>query len=96
MDKESANNALIDIVQSFDKHLINERPKDMSYEDYKFILKFQKAYINSKLKGTLVYKASEIMYLPSDVHKQFGLKQTFPPFVGKVKEITEPILHNND
>lgn len=71
--------------------ILNERPKDMSYEDYKTHMKAQKAWIKERKKGILYYKASEIYYAPADTQKLFGLKSTYNPFVGEMKKIEMPI-----
>lgn len=71
--------------------ILNERPKDMSYPDYKAHMKAQKAWIKKHREGILYYKASEIYYAPQDKEHLFGFKETYNPFVGEMKKIEMPI-----
>lgn len=75
--------------------IINKRPADFTYEEYKDYLKMQKKWIKERRKGILFYVASEIFYAPEDTHKLFGLKTTHNPFRGKMREIDRPIIYNN-
>lgn len=65
----------------------------MSFEDYKAHLKKQKAWIKQKKQGEFYYVSSDIYYAPEDVNRLFGLRTTYPPFVGKMKDVLVPIVH---
>ena len=80
---------------SFNGVILTKRPKEMSFGDYKNHLKSQKKYIKNYLKGTIYYLSTDIYYHPKDKYKEFGLRTTYPPFKGKMKEVLIPILHNN-
>lgn len=65
--------------------ILNERPADMTFQDYRNQLKFQKAWIKQHKQGRLYYLSVDTYYAPEDIYKMFGLKQTYPPFRGKAK-----------
>jgi len=71
--------------------ILKERPEDMTFEEYKTQLKFQKAWIKNHKQGRLFYVASEIVYMPEDTKKMFGFRQTHTAFVGKTKELEYPV-----
>ena len=71
--------------------ILRERPEDMSFIDYKIHLKVQKKWIRTHKRGLLYYLANETIFSPEDKLQMFGIKKTYLPFVGKTKELTEPI-----
>lgn len=71
--------------------ILRERPEGMDFADYKAILKFQKAWIKNHLRGRFYYISSEVLYVPEDIHKEFGYVKTYPAFVGKTKDLTHPV-----
>lgn len=72
-------------------NILNERPEDMNFEEYKAKLKFQKAWIKNHKQGRLFYLASEILYVPEDTFKKFGYPKTYVGFVGRTKDLKFPI-----
>lgn len=71
--------------------ILRERPEDMSYLDYKAHLKEQKAWIKEVKQGKLYYISSDIYYAPEDKYKLFGLRESYPPFVGDTRELMRPV-----
>lgn len=71
--------------------ILRERPENMSYEDYKTHLKGQKNWIKRHKQGKLYYISSDMFYSPEDTNKLFGLRETFPPFVGNTKDLINPV-----
>lgn len=71
--------------------ILNERPENMSFREYKNHLKKQKAWIKERKKGFLVYKAAEIFEM--NLENKDGSKtkekmhRTFPPFRGVVANL---------
>jgi len=71
--------------------ILNARPEDMSFEEYKDQLKFQKAWIKNHKQGRLFYLASEILYVPEDTTRRFGYPQTYSGYIGNTAELKYPI-----
>lgn len=63
--------------------ILNQRPENMSFEDYKAHLRNQKEYIKNKASGSLVYKSWETIKA-SDTAYSF---RKYRPFVGRVKTL---------
>lgn len=60
--------------------ILTSRPEGMDYSDYKEYLKLQKKWIKNRLKGSLVYKASERVKIGNNYYIQ-----NYLPFKGKTK-----------
>ena len=74
--------------------ILNKRPESMSYVDYKIHMKEQKKWIKEHRKGVLYYKSAELYYAPEDKNHLFGLRTTYNPFKGKMKDLQYPIISN--
>ena len=69
----------------------------MLFADYRVHLKKQKQWIKNKKQGEVYYLAAQIFYAPEDKNQLFGLRETFNPFKGSVKEdLLEPIIKNKN
>ncbi len=58
--------------------ILNGRPKGMSYEQYRFKRAYQHKRLKKRLKGFLVYKASEIVKVD-----ETEMLRKYQPCVGK-------------
>ena len=76
--------------------ILNERPEGMSFEEYRNHLKEQKKWIKNAKKGKLYYMSVKLHYSPLDKEKLFGMRESFPPFKGKVKDLLTPINIENE
>lgn len=72
--------------------ILNERPEDMSFNDYKAHLKKQSKWIRDKKRGVLCYVATEIVHF--NQFKEFGYRQTYPPFKGNSENLTKIVNEN--
>jgi len=71
--------------------ILRERPEDMTFEEYKAQLKFQKAWIRNHKRGRFYYISTEVQYIPEDKFKEYGYIKTYPPFVGDTRELIHPV-----
>lgn len=76
--------------------IINERPEDMSFQEYRDYLNQQKTWIRFRKKGHLYYVASEIIYFPEDTSRLFGFTRKYPPFVGDTRNLEYPIGYDTN
>jgi len=73
------------------REIITERPKGMSFEQYKTALREQKEWLQNRRKGFLVYKAVEV-YMQEfkdakGIKQKQQMRKTFAPFVGDVSKL---------
>jgi predicted aspartyl protease len=68
--------------------ILNERPKMMSFREYKTHLREQKAWIKNRNKGVFVYISCRLIeHEIAGVQTQVWNK--YPPFVGCAKNLKE-------
>lgn len=58
MDNKESNDVQENIHKPFEFQIINERPSDMSFEEYKQLRALQKIMLKHKKKGKLVWLSS--------------------------------------